>query len=71
VENTYFPNAFFAVFIHLCATNIKIKNIRDLYRGINDFKKDYLPRTNIVKDEKGHLVTDSHSTLAMWRNHFS
>ena len=22
-------------------TNSKIKNIRDLYRGINDFKKDY------------------------------
>ena len=22
-------------------TNCKIKNIRDLYRGINDFKKDY------------------------------
>jgi len=27
-------------------TNIKIKNIRDLYRGINDFKKGYQPRTN-------------------------
>jgi len=37
VENTYFPNAFFAVFIHSCATNSKIKNIRDLYRSINDF----------------------------------
>jgi tRNA A37 threonylcarbamoyladenosine dehydratase len=22
-------------------TNINIKNIRDLYRGVNDFKKDY------------------------------
>ena len=32
-------------------TNIKIKNIRDLHRGINDFKKGYQPRTNIVKDE--------------------
>ena len=29
-------------------TNSKIKNIRDLYRGINDFKKGYQPRTNIV-----------------------
>ena len=26
-------------------TNSKIKNIRDLYRGINDFKKGYQPRT--------------------------
>ena len=42
-----------------------------MYRGISDFKKDYQPRTNIVKDEKGDLVADSHSILARWRNHFS
>ena len=52
-------------------TNSKIKNIRDLYRGINDFKKGYQPRCNIVKDEKGALVEDSRSTLARWRNYFS
>jgi len=52
-------------------TNSKIKNIRDLYRGINDFKKGYHPRTNIVKDDKGDLVADSHSTVAKWRNYFS
>ena len=40
-------------------TNSKMKNIRDLYRGINDFKKGHQPRTNIVKDEKVDLVTDS------------
>ena len=44
-------------------TNSKIKNIRDLYRGINDFQKGYQPRTNIVKDEKGDLVKYSHSIL--------
>jgi hypothetical protein len=44
-------------------TNSKNKNIRDLYRGINDFKKGYQPRTNVVKDEKGDLVADSHSIL--------
>ena len=49
----------------------KIKNIRDLYRRISDFKKGYQPRTNIVKDEKGGLVTDSLSIWARWRNHFS
>jgi len=42
-----------------------------LCRGISDFKKDYQPRTNKVKDEKGDLVADSHSGLAEWRNHFS
>jgi hypothetical protein len=30
-------------------TNDKNKNIRDLYRGINEFKKGYQPRINIIK----------------------
>ena len=42
-----------------------------MYRGINDFKKGYQPRTDRVKDEKGDLVADSHSILARWRNYFS
>jgi flagellar basal body rod protein FlgC len=52
-------------------TNSKIKNVRDLYRGINDFKKGYQPRTIIVKDEKGDLIADSHSIMARWRKYFS
>ena len=52
-------------------TNSKIQNIADLYRGISDFKKGYQPRCNIVKDEKGDLVADSHSIVARWRNYFS
>ena len=51
--------------------NSKIQNIRDLYRGIYDFKKGYQPRCNIVKDEKGNVVADSHSIVARWRNYFS
>jgi hypothetical protein len=42
-----------------------------LYRGKNNFKKGYQPITNIVKDEKCDLVTDSHSILVRWRNHSS
>jgi hypothetical protein len=42
-----------------------------LYRGINDFKQGYQPRTIIVKDEKGDFVSDSHSIIARWRNYFS
>jgi len=70
----------------------KIKNIRDLYRGISDTlnaelnaichplalleahhiphsnriraKKGYRLRTNVVKDDKGDMVADSHSILA-------
>ena len=52
-------------------TNSKIQNIRDLYRGIKDFKKGYQSRCNIVKDEKGDFVADFHSTVARWRKYFS
>jgi hypothetical protein len=31
-------------------TNSKNKNIRDLYRCINEFKKGYQSRSNLVKD---------------------
>jgi hypothetical protein len=33
------------------ATNSKINNIRDLYKGINEFKRSYIPRNNLVKGE--------------------
>jgi hypothetical protein len=31
--------------------NSKNKNIRDLYRGISEFKQGYQPKTNLVKEE--------------------
>jgi hypothetical protein len=44
------------------ATNSKNKNIRDLYRGINDFKWGYQPKRylHVVKDENGDLLSDSY-----------
>ena len=42
-----------------------------MYRGINDFKKGYQPRTNIIKDETGDLVTGYYSILVRWRDFFS
>ena len=42
-----------------------------MYKGINDMMKGYQPRTKKVKNEKGDLVTDSHSIMARWRNSFS
>jgi hypothetical protein len=51
-------------------TNSKNKNIRDLYRGINEFKKGYQPRTKMVKAENGDLLADSHSILNRWKNYF-
>jgi len=52
-------------------TNSKVNTVRDLYRGINDFKKGYQPRTFIVKDDKGELVADTYSIMVRWRNYFS
>jgi hypothetical protein len=49
----------------------KIENIRDLYSGINDFKKSNQGRTNIVNDEKGDLFIEFHSILAGCSNNFS
>ena len=57
--------------IEVLETNSKIKNIRDLYRGISEFKKGYQSRCNIVKDEKGESVADSQTIVARWRNYFS
>jgi hypothetical protein len=49
-------------------TNNKNKNIRDLYRGMNEFKKGYQPRINIIKDENGNLLVDPQSVLNRWKN---
>ena len=49
----------------------KIKNIMDLYRGMNDFKKVYQPRNNVVTDEKGDLVADCYSIVSRWKKYFS
>jgi len=71
--NRHFRNkkkAYLKVKIKELETNSKINNIRDFFRGINDVKKGYQPRTGIVKDEKGDLVANSRSIMARWRNYF-
>ena len=42
----------------------------DLYRGINDFRKGYQPRTNVRVAEKCDLVRDFYSILATLRKQF-
>jgi hypothetical protein len=41
--------------INELATNSKNKNTRDLNGGINEFKRGYQYRSNLVKDENGDL----------------
>jgi hypothetical protein len=48
--------------INELATNSKNKNTRDLYRGINEFKRGHQPRSNFVKDENGDLLANSNKT---------
>jgi hypothetical protein len=50
--------------------NSKNKNIRDLYRGITEFKKCYQLKTNLVKDERGDLLVDPQKILTRWKNYF-
>jgi hypothetical protein len=39
--------------------NSESKNTRDLYRGINEFKRGYQPGSNLVKDDNGDLLAGS------------
>jgi hypothetical protein len=57
--------------INELAMNSKNKNIRDLYRGINEFKTGCQPRSIFVKDENGYLFADSNITLNRWKSYFS
>jgi hypothetical protein len=45
------------------ATNSKKNVIRDLDKGINYFKMDHKPRSNLDKDENGGLLADFHNIL--------
>jgi hypothetical protein len=49
--------------INELAMNSKNKNIRDMYRGINEFKRGYQPRNNLVKDENGDMLAESQNIL--------
>jgi hypothetical protein len=54
--------------INELATNSKNKNISDQYRGINLFRRGCQPRNNLVKDENGDLLANSHNILNRWKN---
>ena len=52
-------------------TNSKNENIRDLYKGIKDFKKGYQARVNVIKNENEQSLADSSSILNRWKDYFS
>jgi hypothetical protein len=57
--------------INELAMKSKSKKIRDLHRGINEFKMGHQPRSNLVNDENGDLLADSLNILNGWKNYFS
>jgi hypothetical protein len=57
--------------INELATNRKNWNIRDLYRGIHEFKRGYQPRGNYMKDKIGDLLADFHTVLSGHKNYIS
>jgi hypothetical protein len=50
---------------------IKTKILRDLIRGINEFKRGHQPRINIIKDENGNPLADSQCFLSRWKHFFN
>jgi hypothetical protein len=56
--------------INELATNGKNKNIRDLYRGINEFERGYQPTCSLVKDMNGDLA-EPNIILNRWKSYFS
>jgi hypothetical protein len=47
------------------------QNIKDLCRGINEFKKGYQARINIIKDENGNRLPDPQNVLNRWKHFFN
>jgi hypothetical protein len=50
--------------LKLLAMNCKNKNIGDLYGGVNEFKRGYHPRNNLVKEENGDLLAKTKIKLS-------
>jgi hypothetical protein len=56
--------------INELAMNSKNKNIH-LYRGIDEFKRGYQPKSNLVNYENSDLFADSQNSSYTWKNWFS
>jgi hypothetical protein len=48
-----------------------IKNTENVYRGLNEFKRDCQLRGNLSTNENGDMLADSHNISNRWKNYFS
>ena len=51
--------------------NSKNKNIREMCKGINEFKKGYQPRAYVIKKHDGTTVADTTTILSRSKQFFS
>ena len=51
--------------------NTKYQNIREMYKGINEFKMDYQTRAFAIKKHDDTIVADTTSILSKWEQFFS
>jgi hypothetical protein len=49
---------------------VQLKNLKRTRTGMCVCKKVYQPRADLLKDEKGDRIADSHSFLNRWVNRF-
>jgi hypothetical protein len=49
--------------------NSKNRNTKNLYTGIDGFKRGYQTRSNFLKNENVELLADSH-ILNRWKNYY-
>ena len=57
--------------VNMLEENSEHKNIWEMYKGINEFKKGYQPRGYVIKRHDGTIVTDTTSILSRWEQFFS
>ncbi|PNF18769.1 hypothetical protein B7P43_G03336, partial [Cryptotermes secundus] len=50
--------------------NIRREASRISGKKRGEFRRGHQPKSNLVKDENGDLLADSHNTLNRWKNYF-
>jgi hypothetical protein len=50
---------------------VRTRTLGTCNTGINEFKRGYQPRSNLVQDENGDMAADSHNILKRWKKYFS
>ena len=61
----------FKATLHLCKVAASEQVLTWLVAEVNEFKKEYQARVNVIKNENEELLVDSHSILNRRKDYFS